>query len=137
GLQPEATGPQPPPTRMEQAGETALDVLEFFGDTARMTVATGPIGGIETAGTAAAEAVGLAGVGRALTRSAAGRWIGRQFGRLGSAVDELVGNALRRTGASSEATERLINEANHVFGPKSLERHNLGGVLNAFDGDRV
>ena len=29
------------------------------------------------------------------------------------------------------------NGANHVFGPKSLARHNLGGVLSAFKGDTI
>jgi RHS repeat-associated protein len=35
----------------------------------------------------------------------------------------------------SSVPARVVNAANHIFGPKSLGRHNLGGVLNAFKGD--
>jgi hypothetical protein len=36
-----------------------------------------------------------------------------------------------------QVTPRVLNQANHVFGPKSIGRHKLEGVLNAFQGDKV
>jgi len=35
----------------------------------------------------------------------------------------------------SSIPARVVNAANHIFGPKSLGKHNLGPVLNAFKGD--
>lgn len=68
---------------------------------------------------------------------------GPLFGRLGGA---LFGRALPTAAATRGAAQaapkllssvpaRVVNAANHIFGPKSLGRHNLGGVLNAFKGD--
>jgi hypothetical protein len=41
------------------------------------------------------------------------------------------------TTAGGEVSPRVTNAANHVFGPKSLARHKLGEVFNAFNGDKV
>jgi hypothetical protein len=35
------------------------------------------------------------------------------------------------------ATPRVVNGANHIFGPKSLAKHKLGPVLSAFGGDEL
>jgi hypothetical protein len=40
-------------------------------------------------------------------------------------------------GKGGDVTKRVLNAANHIFGPKSLARHKLSGVLNAFGGDKV
>ena len=40
-------------------------------------------------------------------------------------------------GAGEAVSQRVANGANHVFGPKSLSRHKLAGVLSAFDGDEI
>lgn len=37
----------------------------------------------------------------------------------------------------AKVSPRVLNAANHVFGPKSLAKHNIGGVLNSFGGDKV
>ncbi|MDY7093939.1 MAG: hypothetical protein SX243_13285 [Acidobacteriota bacterium] len=39
--------------------------------------------------------------------------------------------------ATAGVAPRVANAANHVFGPKSLAKHKLGGVLDAFKGDSV
>ena len=39
--------------------------------------------------------------------------------------------------AGAEVTSRVSNGAHHIFGPKSLAKHKLEGVLNAFGGDKV
>jgi hypothetical protein len=39
--------------------------------------------------------------------------------------------------AAAELAQRIRNGANHVFGPKSLVKHGLEGVLKAFGGDKV
>ena len=54
----------------------------------------------------------------------------------------VVDNAYATRGAVTAAPKllssipaRVVNAANHIFGPKSLGKHNLGPVLNAFKGD--
>ena len=45
------------------------------------------------------------------------------------------GSLLASRGA--QVSQRLLNSANHVFGPKSLSKHKLEGVLQSFRGDKV
>ena len=50
----------------------------------------------------------------------------------------IAGGAARAGGnAPSQIASRILNAANHVFGPKSLAKHNLGAVLEHFGGDQV
>ena len=39
--------------------------------------------------------------------------------------------------AGAEVAPRVLNAANHVFGPKSIGKHGLEGVLKSFGGDKV
>jgi hypothetical protein len=47
-------------------------------------------------------------------------------------VSSLLGGGTRGLGSAS-----VVNRANHLFGPKSITRHNLGGFLNKFSGNQV
>ncbi len=44
-----------------------------------------------------------------------------------------------RAGAkgAAEVSQKVANQANHIFGSKNLAKHRLGGVLDAFGGDQV
>lgn len=52
-----------------------------------------------------------------------------------------IGGLLRwgvvKLGARRAAAKVLANRANHIFGPKSLTKHNLGGFLNSFSGNKI
>jgi hypothetical protein len=51
-------------------------------------------------------------------------------------VEEQAAETAAATGAEGIAP-RVLNSANHIFGPKSLAKHGLAGVLRAFGGDSV
>lgn len=57
----------------------------------------------------------------------------------GASAAEGAGAGAAEEGASAggQITQKLLNTANHIFGPKSLAKHNLGGLLKAFGGDSV
>ncbi len=38
---------------------------------------------------------------------------------------------------AAEASQRTVNQSNHVFGPKSLGKHKLQSVLDTFKGDKL
>lgn len=48
-----------------------------------------------------------------------------------------VSAAPSTAGGAARVAPRVLNAANHVFGPKSLAKRKLEGVLNAFKGDKV
>ncbi|WP_070969422.1 hypothetical protein [Vibrio sonorensis] len=41
------------------------------------------------------------------------------------------------SGSVAEVSQKSFNRANHIFGPKALEKHKLGSVLEKFSGDNV
>ena len=52
----------------------------------------------------------------------------------GQAAAGVVQNLAAR---AAEVAPRILNGANHVFGPKSLLKHGLESVLKAFGGDKI
>lgn len=66
---------------------------------------------------------------------------GSAVGLVGGTSRSLLKLGLKSAKATKNVTkgvsEKVLNRANHVFGPKALEKHNLGGVLDKFSGDQV
>lgn len=75
--------------------------------------------------------IGLGTGGAALVKAGAGRAVA--FGVRGASATE--GAAV--TSGAAQVAPRVANTANHIFGPQSLAKHKLGGVLDAFKGDSV
>ncbi|MCB9229101.1 MAG: hypothetical protein H6618_05770 [Deltaproteobacteria bacterium] len=50
---------------------------------------------------------------------------------------EKVYDSAKKWKVPAEDLKRVANQSNHVFGPKSLDKHKLGGFLGKFDGDQV
>lgn len=57
---------------------------------------------------------------------AVGKWLG---GKGGLTAAKGIGTA--------QVSQRIMNAANHIFGPSALGRHGLEGVLKAFGGDAI
>jgi len=52
-------------------------------------------------------------------------------------VAEATEAATAEATTAAQVSARVANAAKHIFGPKALARHKLGGVLSEFGGDAV
>ena len=89
----------------------------------------------KAAGNVAAERVARNAAGR----KAGGYGVKAEIGVKGSdkQASTTVGKVFEGKDVKQEVSEKIFNRANHVFGPKSLEKHNLSAVLEKFSGDQV
>jgi hypothetical protein len=46
-------------------------------------------------------------------------------------------NSAERLGIAASDLKRVTNSANHIFGPKKIVEHKLGGFLEKFAGDQI
>ncbi len=58
------------------------------------------------------------------------------------ALEQLGKEGLEEAGKEAlekipQISQKVINQANHIFGPKSISKHNLQGVLDFFNGNKV
>ncbi|MFW7380272.1 MAG: hypothetical protein ACOH5I_15775 [Oligoflexus sp.] len=75
-------------------------------------------------------------VGNVLKKS---QWGGRGGEAAAKAVRgaEEIFDSAKKWGVPAEDLKRVANQSNHVFGPKSLNKHKLGDFLVKFKGDQI
>jgi len=56
---------------------------------------------------------------------------------VGLKVAALIPSAAKGVKLGVGVSDKIINRANHIFGPKSLEKHALGDFLKKFGGNKV
>lgn len=139
----------------KKAHEAADELNEFRKKSADDKLYTVGGWGFDAAASAAASAVvpGAGAVFGGVVRTgekAVGKAIGKKVIREAeesviehadeAAARRLLHEAEERAKKEAErlaATPRVVNGANHIFGPKSLAKHKLGPVLDAFGGDEL